>query len=102
VNRVPYFFDTGFVLYGPFRRRPKDFVGFAAVYGSYSLDLRHAEEAQAATSVQHFETTLELNYGWTIRPGLLVQPDVQYVVHPNGNERLRNSLSMGLNIVINI
>lgn len=103
VNRVPYFFDTGFVLYGPSRSRPKDLVGFAAVYGSYSGDLRRAEEAQpTATGIQHSETTLELNYGWAIRPGLLVQPDVQYIVHPNGNKRLRNSFSIGLNIVINI
>lgn len=103
VNKVPYFFDTGFVLYGPSRSRPKDFVGFAVVYGSYSRDLRRAEEAQpTATGIQHSETTLELNYGWAIRPGLLVQPDVQYIVHPNGNKRLRNSFSIGLNIVINI
>jgi Carbohydrate-selective porin, OprB family len=44
VNKVPYFFDTGFVLYGPSRSSPKDFVGFAVVYGSYSGDLRRAEE----------------------------------------------------------
>jgi porin len=103
VNKIPYFFDTGFVLYGPSRSRPKDFVGFAAVYGSYSGDLRRAEKAQpAATGVQHSETTLELNYGWMIRPGLLVQPDAQYIVHPNGNSRLRNAFAVGLNIVINL
>jgi porin len=103
VNKVPYFFDTGFVLYGPSGSRIKDFVGFAAVYGAYSGDLRRAEEAQpTATGIQHSETTLELNYGWALRPGLLVEPDAQYVVHPNGNRRLRNSFSIGLNIVINL
>lgn len=103
VNQVPYFFDSGLVMYGPSRSRPKDFVGFAAVYGSYSSDLRRAEEIQPTIrGVQHFETTFELNYGWTIRPGLLMQPDLQYIVHPNGNERLPNALAIGLNIVINL
>lgn len=103
VNKVPYFFDSGLVMYGPSRSRPKDFIGFATVYGSYSDDLRRAEETQPTlTGVQNFEMTLELNYGWTIRPGLLLQPAIQYIVHPNGNERLPNALAVGLNIVANL
>ncbi len=104
VNKVPYFFDTGLVMYGPSRSRPKDFAGFAVVYGSYSGDLRRAEEIQANPSVgvQNFEMALEATYGWTIRPGLLLQPDVQYVIHPNGNKAIRNALVIGVNIVINL
>jgi porin len=103
VNQLPYFFDAGLVMYGPARRRPKDFIGFAFVYGAYSRDLRHAEEIQPMPArVQHFESTLELNYGWTIRPGLLLQPALQYIVHPNGNETLPNALAIGLNIVVNL
>jgi porin len=103
VNAVPYFFDTGLVMYGPSRSRPKDSAGFAFVYGSCSSDLRRAEEIQpTSTGVQHFESVVELNYGWTIRPGLLVQPDLQYIVHPNDNERLHNALAIGLNIVVNL
>jgi porin len=103
VNQVPYFFDTGLVMYGPSRRRPKDFAGLAVVYGDYSDDLRHLEEIQPTSmGVQHFEMTLELNYGWTVRPGLLLQPDVQYVIHPNGNKTLPNALVMGINIVVNL
>jgi porin len=103
VNKVPYFFDTGFVLYGPSRTRPKDFFGFAAVYGFYSVDLRRAEKAQpVATDVQHSETTLEWNYGWAIRPGLLLEPDAQYIVHPSGIKRVPNAFALGLNIVINL
>src|SRR5262249_48663001 len=57
VNRVPYFFDTGLVAYGPLRSRAKDFAGFAVVYGSYSRDLLRAEEIQGNSSVgvQQFE-----------------------------------------------
>lgn len=48
VNRVPYFFDTGLVAYGPSSKRPRDFVGLAVVYGSYSRGLRLAEELNPA------------------------------------------------------
>jgi porin len=103
VNKVPYFFDTGLVAYGPLRSRPKDFAGFAVVYGSYSRDLRQAEEIQGNSSVgvQHFEMALEWNYAFEIRPGFLLQPDMQYLVHPNGNKSTPNALAVGANIVIN-
>jgi porin len=103
VNKMPYFFDTGLVVYGPYRRRPKDFMGVAVVYGSYSGDLRRAEEAQPdlSTGIQRFEMAVECNYGWRIRPGLLVQPDVQFLVHPNGNKAISSAVATGLNIVVN-
>jgi porin len=103
INRVPYFFDTGLVMYGPSSRRHRDFIGLAVVYGSYSHDLRRAEEVNPESSgIQNFEMTLELNYGWTVRPGLLVQPDLQYLVHPNGVTRTRNAVAIGINIVLNL
>jgi porin len=103
VNRVPYFFDSGLVAYGPSSERPRDFVGLAMVYGSYSRDLRLAEELNPAPAgVQNFEMTIELNYGWTVRPGLLLQPDLQYVVHPNGNTLRHNAGAIGINIVLNL
>jgi carbohydrate-selective porin OprB len=73
------------------------------VYGSYSSDLRGAEELQAvtepSTAVQTHEMTVELNYGWTVRPGLLVQPSLQYIVNPAGNKAIPNALAVGLNLV---
>src|SRR5262245_49782749 len=103
VNKVPYFFDAGLVAYGPLRSRPKDFAGGAVVYGSYSQDLRRAEEIQRNSSVgvQQFEMALEWNYALAIRPGLLLQPDIQYLVNPNGNRTTPNALAIGLNIVVN-
>lgn len=103
INRVPYFFDTGLVAYGPSSKRPRDFIGLAVVYGSYSRDLRLAEELNpGSVGVQNFEMTIELNYGWTARPGLLLQPDLQYIVHPSGTTRLHNAVAIGINIVLNL
>ena len=73
------------------------------VYGSYSRDLRLAEELNpGSVGVQNFEMTIELNYGWTARPGLLLQPDLQYIVRPSGTTRLHNAVAIGINIVLNL
>jgi porin len=105
VNQVPYFFDAGLVAYGFLPSRPRDFVGTGVAYGSYSGDLRRAEEDQALTDpavrVQTLEMTLELTYGCTVKPGLLVQPSLQYLVNPGGNKSVPNALAIGANVVFN-
>jgi carbohydrate-selective porin OprB len=45
--------------------------------------------------------TLEWNYGCTVRPGLLVQPSLQFLVNPGGNRSVPNALAVGLNMVLN-
>jgi porin len=105
VNTLPYFFDAGLVAYGFLPSRPRDFAGFGVAYGSYSGDLRRTEEVQALTDpavgVQRWEMTLEWTYGCTVRPGLLVQPDMQYLVNPGGNRAIPNALAIGVNVVFN-
>jgi len=105
VSTVPYFFDTGLVAYGLAPSRPKDFAALGVVYGSYSSDLRRAEKAQAVTNpsigVRNFEMTLEWTYGFSVRPGLLLQPSLQYIVNPSGNKKIPNALAIGMNIIVN-
>jgi len=104
-NELPYFFDAGLVAYGFLPSRPRDFAGFGVAYGSYSADLRRAEEVQALTDstigVQNWEMTLEMTYGCNVRPGLLVQPRLQYLVNPGGNKAVPNALAIGLNVIFN-
>ena len=105
LNKVPYFFDAGLVAYGALPSRPDDFAGFGVVYGSYSDDLRRAEQVRVATSpsvaVQNDEMTLELTYGYAVMPGLLLQPDLQFVINPGGNRAVPNALAIGMNVVVN-
>ena len=104
VSQMPYFFDAGLVAYGFLPNRPRDFAGFGVAYGSYSSDLRRAEEVQALTNpavgVQNWEMTLELTYGCTVRPGLRVQPSLQYLINPGGNKAIPNALAIGVNVVV--
>jgi porin len=105
INTMPYFFDAGLVVYGFLPSRPRDFASLGVAYGAYSGDLRGTEELQAATSpavgIQSWEMTLELNYGCTVAPGLLVQPSLQYLVNPGGNKAVPNALALGVNLVFN-
>jgi porin len=105
VNQMPYFFATGLVAYGFLPSRPRDFAGFGLAYGSYSGDLRRAEEIQSFTDsaigVQDWEMTLEFTYGCTVRSGLLVQPDLQFIINPGGNKAIPNALAVGVNVVFN-
>jgi len=41
--------------------------------------------------------TLEFTYGCTLRPGLLVPPDLQYLINPGGNKAVPNALAVGVN-----
>ena len=104
-NMTPLFFDTGLVLYGPTSSRPKDFIGFAVVYGAYRGGNTSAMGApnvvNTSMNEQDFEISLEWTYGLKLFPGLVLQPDVQYIIHPGGEPGIPNALAMGLNVVVN-
>jgi porin len=84
---VPVFVDCGLVLYGPTSGRAKDFVGLAVVYGAYR-------------NPRDFEMTLEATYGLKPVPGLVLQPDVQYIIHPSGDPSIANALAVGMNVIV--
>jgi porin len=97
VNQMPFFFDAGMVAYGPMTSRPKDFLALGAAYGAFSRDLQGAPKP---APVQSYEMTLELSYGCQVRPGLLVQPALQYIVNPGGDPATPSALAVGANVVV--
>jgi porin len=105
LNTARYFWDTGLVAYGITRRRPKDFAAIGVAYGAYSDSLRQADRAVAAAGPfqgkREFESTIEWTYGCVMRPGLVMQPSLQYIVHPKGTTAIPNALAIGVNLVIN-
>ena len=44
------------------------------------------------------ETIVEATYKDEVLPGLSLQPDVQYVVHPGADPTIRNALVLGLRV----
>jgi carbohydrate-selective porin OprB len=112
VNTVPYFADAGVVAYGPFQSRARDFAALGVVYGSYNnAPPRASAPAASLIPAPNNEETLEATYGYTIKRGLLLQPGLQYIIHPKGdasipstlppNSRVPNAFAIGMNIVAN-
>ena len=103
LNAAPYLFDCGLVGYGLVSSRPKDFAAMGVAYGSYTGSLRSAEADTAAgmaSALRKFETTIEWTYGCVIRPGLVLQPSLQYIIHPKGAPAIPNAIAIGVNLVL--
>jgi porin len=101
-NVMPYFFNVGAMSYGLSPQRPRDFFGLGFVYGSNS---RGPVLIPPVLSTEHIpllvppnEQTLELTYGFALRPGVLLQPSLQYIVHPRGIASIPNALPQGATV----
>jgi porin len=105
LNTAPYFFDSGLVAYGALAHRPKDFIALGVAYGSYTASVQLTQLVNAPPHVsilpRDFESTVEWTYGCVIRPGLVVQPSLQYIIHPKGTAAIPNALAIGVNLVVN-
>ena len=83
---------TQFEVAGKGGRRPQDFLSLGVAYGGYSSALRSNQETN--------ELTVELSYGLQLRPGLILQPGIQLLIHPGGNPSTPNALALGVNTVV--
>jgi porin len=101
-NIMPYFFNVGAMSYGLSPQRPRDFFGMGFAYGSNSRGPVSAPAlsgtAQHTLPVPPNEQTLEVTYGFALRPGVLLQPSLQYIVHPKGIASIPNALPPGATV----
>lgn len=109
-NIVDNYQSLMFVYKGPFDARPKDDIGigFARIHVNDQVK-KNAELANAANNVSNFDNTLyaplrnteynyELNYGIHVTNWLTVRPNLQYITHPGGVDKVDNALVAGLKI----
>jgi len=101
-NLVSYYIDGGTALKGPFDERPDDVLSFGVAYARISPDASAADR-DASAVVRDYEAVFELDYSARITPWWTVQPDVQYIIHPNGGQnpddptqRIGNAFVTGL------
>ena len=83
----------GVVLSVPFKGRDEDKVGFAVFdVAATRKEITYLDNVQRAAgglgNVRRHEAVLELNYGYMLYPGLLLQPNIQYIINPD----FRNAL----------
>jgi len=88
VNRFPVFYSGGLGYKGLLPSRSKDQTVFGLLVGFFSDDLPG----------QDYEMILELSYNIHVAKWLAIQPDIQYVINPNGTDDIDNALVFGVRI----
>lgn len=85
VNEIQYMAAGGLSYSGLLPNRPDDSLSFIATAGVFSDRL----------AGQGTETILELNYRAQILPALFIEPDIQYIINPDGLSTVDNALVVG-------
>jgi porin len=106
LSQMPYFFNAGVAARGISARRPRDVAAFGLVYGQFSSDLRRgqrlAQQFDPTVGVQDYEIALEWTYIFRVRDGAyFIQPDVQYIIRPNGTGQIPDALVVGSQVGVN-
>lgn len=87
INDVPYYGGGGFVFKGITKKRKNDSIGIA--FGWHQFD-RQLHRLEHKTS----EKVIELFYKIKLTEFLYIQPDIQYIIKPNGTDK--NALVFGI------
>lgn len=87
-NRFGTYFGAGIVASGWGPMREEDQAGLSV---AQARNGSHYMLAQASTHPQRAETTLELSYLTRVSKCVTVQPDIQYVIHPNTDPALASA-----------
>jgi porin len=90
VDRTGTYIGAGLVTIGFASSRPDDQFGLAMAMARNGSAYIGGQQ-QAGLPVSAAETSIELSYLAQIKPWLALQPDVQYVIHPNTDPRLHNA-----------
>ena len=81
-NLVDLYLDGGVSYKGLFPGRPDDTTGIAAAYAHVSPEATQADIATGTPLVRDYQAVIEGTHQFTVLPGLSVQLDAQYIVHP--------------------
>lgn len=112
-NLVDFYLDGGIAYRGLLPGRSDDTLGFAAGLTHISRAARRLDTIAAAQSSSPYprrsaETVLEATYQVVLGPGVAVQPNLQYIIHPGGGianvrdpdgVRVRNATVIGLRAI---
>ncbi len=93
-NKIPIFFDGGIIYRGLVGSRPRDFISLGFAYGKFGDRYAQAQQLMGQPKPT-FEGVLEINYRWHITNWYFFQPDIQYIIHPNGLSTIKNAWVFG-------
>jgi porin len=93
-NFIGFYFDTGLTYKGIIPARDGDTLGVAFAYAHLSSGAQQAEIDEGSVGVGA-EMALEVTYQAQITKWLSIQPDLQVIINPGGNQNLDNALVIG-------
>jgi porin len=99
-NQLAYYWGAGLRYVGLIPGRDRDEVGVAVASAWNGDEFIKFSERVALTPVERTETVIEVAYRAEIVPGLFLQPDLQYVIHPSMDPDLENSLQIGIRLEV--
>lgn len=104
-NTLGYYVEGGVTRTGLLPGRDADVCGLGVAYGYLSHALRDlGADANFfnATSdpLPDYELLLEAEYQFHVCSGCVVQPGVQYIIHPGGSGAIDNALVLSLRTII--
>jgi porin len=105
--RFRRFAIAGAVYQGPFANRPDDFVSLMVAWARTNPRLSQFQHDRNQlrpnhSTVQRSETVIELDCGIQVTPWLLLQPNLQYIVQPGGNDDRSDALVLGLHFAVKL
>ena len=105
VSYVESVWEGGLFWRGPLAARPNDTLGLAAgrLRVSARSRLRIAQENArlgASAPIPRIEYPIEVYYGWTATPAIILRPNLQYTINPGGVSARKNVVVLGLKTTV--
>jgi porin len=99
---VAGYVDGGVAFKGFVPGWKEDVLTLGAAYAKLSNDLA-AVDADAGNVVRDHELVLEASYTRQMAPWWTLQPDIQYIAHPNGGQNPNNpAVRLGNAVVLGV
>lgn len=90
-NAVENYFGVGLLYRGPIEGRDEDLCGVGLAHARFADELR-------MTDGMTYESAIETFYRAQVRPWAAVQPDLQFIANPGGNQK--DALAVGVRFEI--
>lgn len=97
VNPMGQYFGFGISYQGLIASRDNDVAGFAIAHGRFGKIYRDQMGSTADA-----ETNFEATYQFEVKPGLIIQPDVQYIHNPSADPSLKDALVVGVRLRVGL
>ena len=100
-NTLSWAFDASLHWHGPIASRPLDAVSIGLSHAQCSPDFsRNARLSSPTEPAPDYEQVVELVYDYSVKEGVVVQPDVQWIMHTGASRALPDSLLLAMRLSV--